>query len=333
LRKRRSAVAAARRRLRATVLRVVGLPLALALARMARRRDHRVGVALVYHSVDDPAGDPVRELVPAMGTSLFTAQVRHLSSRYRVVAASELLNATRERRRGERFPVSITFDDDLATHVEVAGPILESAGATATFYLCGASLRAPHRFWWERLQTAVDRRLDLSSLGLEPGPGGTSIHELGRRIEAMQPEARDKLDAALKEIVGPDTADAGLRAEGVENLAAAGIEIGFHTRRHDPLAPLDDDKLERALQEGRRELEQVVGQPLRTISYPHGGADERVASAARAAGFEAGFTGRPELVTAQSDPLLLGRLSPSYDSLGEFAFDVAWALLRATAQR
>jgi peptidoglycan/xylan/chitin deacetylase (PgdA/CDA1 family) len=326
----RAQPSAAFARARTGVLRVLGLPLALGLAPVARRSNRRLGVALVYHRVEDPAGDPRRELVPAMGTSLFTAQVRHLSSRYRVVAASELLNATRERRRGERFPVSITFDDDLATHVEVAGPILESAGATATFYLCGASLRAPHRFWWERLQIAVDRRLDLSSLGLEPGPGGTTIHELGRRIEAMQPEARGKLDAALKEIVGPDKADAGLPAEGVESLAAAGIEIGFHTRRHDPLGPLDDDKLERALREGRSELEQVVGRPLRTISYPHGRADERVASAARAAGFKAGFTGRPELVTPRSHPLLLGRLSPSYNSVGELAFDVAWALLRTT---
>lgn len=333
MRRRRSVLAGARRRLRAQVLRFFGLPLALALGRVARRSDQRLGVALVYHSVDDPAGDPRRELVPAMGTSLFAAQVRHLGSRYRVVAASELFDAAQDRRRGEPVPVAITFDDDLTTHVGVVGPILESAGATATFYLSGASLRAPHRFWWERLQAAVDRRLDLSPLGLEPVGGPTDIHELGRKIEALPPKARKRIAADLERIIGPDPPYAGLRAEGVERLAAAGVEIGFHTRRHDPLSPLDQSQLERAMQEGRSELEQVVGRPLSTISYPHGRADARVASAARAAGFEAGFTGRPELVTAQSDPLLLGRLSPSYNSLGEFAFDIAWALLRAPAQR
>jgi peptidoglycan/xylan/chitin deacetylase (PgdA/CDA1 family) len=303
------------------------------LAALARRSDGCVGVAIVYHRVDDSDGDPSRELLPAMSTDLFTAQVRHAHSHYRVVGGSELLRTTSSRRRGDPFPLAITFDDDLATHAEVAAPILASVGATATFFLCGASLHAPHRFWWERLQVAVDRGLDLTALGVGPGRDGTSIHELGREIETLPPTGRTAIEAELERIVGPDPLGAGLRAEGVERLAAAGAEIGFHTRRHDPLPPLNDHELARALHEGRDELAAILERPLRSISYPHGRADARVASAARAAGFDVGFTGQPEVVTPQSDPLLLGRLSPSHTSLGEFAFDVAWAILRATAQR
>ncbi|HEY3070553.1 MAG TPA: polysaccharide deacetylase family protein [Gaiellaceae bacterium] len=315
------------------MLRIFGPPLALPLAWLARRSDGHLGFALVYHRVDDPHGDPRRELVPAMGTSLFTAQVRHLCSRYRVVAASELLGATRQRRRGEPFPVAITFDDDLATHADVVAPILASAGATAAFFLSGASLHAPYRFWWERLQAAVDRRLELRSLSVGTARRASGIHELGRQLEALPPAARKTIEVELERIVGPDPPEAGLRAENVERLATAGAEIGFHTRRHDLLPSLDDDDLARAMEEGRSELADTVGQPLTAISYPHGRADARVASAARAAGFDVGFTGSPELVTDQSDPLLLGRLSPSYRSLGEFAFEIAWTILRATVQR
>jgi peptidoglycan/xylan/chitin deacetylase (PgdA/CDA1 family) len=325
--------AAAGRRTRAQSLRLSGLPLALALARLARRSDRHLGFALVYHRVDDPRGDPKRELVPAMGTSLFAAQVRHLCSQYRVVAASELLDAIRERRRGAPFPAAITFDDDLATHAKVVVPILASAGATATFFLSGASLCAPHRFWWERLQAAVDQRLDLTSLNVAMSRPATAIHELGRTIEALPPTARAKVEDELRRIVGPDPPDAGLRAESVERLAAAGVEIGFHTRRHDLLPLLDDDDLARAMEEGRRELAALLGRPLTSIAYPHGRADARVASAARAAGFDVGFTGQPGVVTSEADPLLLGRLSPSYTSVGEFAFDVAWAVVRANGQR
>ena len=299
---------------------------------MARRSDRRLGAVLVYHRVDDPAGDPRHELVPPMGTSLFSAQVRHLCSSYRVVAASELMRAVRDRRPGEPFPVAITFDDDLRTHAEVVVPILKSAGATGTFFLSGASLRAPHRFWWERLQDAVDQRLDLAPLGLSPSPETTDIHELGRHIEELPRAARQRIEAELERIVGADPPDVGLRAEDVGRLAAAGVEVGFHTRRHDRLPPLDDQDLDRAMREGRNELTEALGQPLTTISYPHGRADARVASAARAAGFETGFSGLPEAVTAESDPLLLGRLSPSYKSVGELAYDVARALIRA-AQR
>jgi peptidoglycan/xylan/chitin deacetylase (PgdA/CDA1 family) len=266
--------------------------------------------------------------VPALGTELFAAQVRHLASGYRLVEASELLAATRERRRGERFPVAITFDDDLSSHVDAAAPILSSAGATATFFVSGASLHGPHRFWWERLQAALDDDLDLSELDLHPAPNKAAIHEVGLRIQSLPPRSRDELDARLTVLVGPDPQESGLRAEALRRLAASGVEIGFHTRRHDALPALGDAELAEAMRAGRSELEDVVG-PLQTISYPHGLADARVAAAARAAGFEAGFTGVPAAVTSGSDPLLLDRVSPSYASLGELAFDVAWTLCRA----
>jgi peptidoglycan/xylan/chitin deacetylase (PgdA/CDA1 family) len=289
-----------------------------------------VGVALVYHRVGEPPGDLRRELLPALGSKLFDAQVRYLASRYRIVAASQLLEAASARRPGDRFPVAITFDDDLRSHVETAAPILARAGATATFFLTGASLRAPHRFWWERLQDALDRDLDLSELGLPPTDGG--IHELGRTIEALTVQELEDLDRALRGLVGPDPDGAGLRAGDVERLSADGFEIGFHTHRHQRLPPLADDELARAMEEGRGELESVVRRGLTTIAYPHGRANRRVATAARAAGFSAGYTGGGGPVTPESDPLLLGRVSPSYASVGELAFDVAHAFASAASR-
>jgi peptidoglycan/xylan/chitin deacetylase (PgdA/CDA1 family) len=321
-------LAVANKIVRRVLLPALGLPAARLLLRIARLSGRGVGVALVYHRVGDPAGDPRRELVPALGSELFAAQVRHLVSGYRLVGASELLAATRERRRGDRFPVAITFDDDLSSHVDTAAPVLSSAGATATFFVCGASLQGPHRFWWERLQAAFDDGVDLSSLDLQPAPSKATIHQVGLRIQNLPPRARDELDARLAELVGPDAQESGLRGEALRRLVASGFEVGFHTRRHDVLPALGDAELVEAMRVGRAELEDVVG-PLRTISYPHGLADARVAAAAQAAGFEAGFTGVPAAVTSGSDPLLLGRVSPSYASVGELAFDVAWVVCRA----
>jgi peptidoglycan/xylan/chitin deacetylase (PgdA/CDA1 family) len=311
---------------------VLGGPLAAALERSARLSSRQAGIALVYHRVGSPPGDSERELLPALGASLFSAQLRHVTSRYRIVAASELMRAARERRRGERFPLAITFDDDLGSHVDVAAPLLRSAGATATFFLTGASLSGPQAFWWERLQAAVDRGLDLSSLGLRTN-ASASIHEVGRAIESLPPGDRDRVDAELTALVGRQAFDRGLQVHDIERLAASGFEIGFHTRRHDRLPPLEPQELERAMREGRDERERPLARRLSSISYPHGRADTNVARAARSAGFEVGFTGRPEPVTPPANSLLLGRLSPSYDSVGELAFDVAWTLLRARGGR
>jgi peptidoglycan/xylan/chitin deacetylase (PgdA/CDA1 family) len=307
-------------------LHATGRPLALGPERAARRSARRVAVALVYHRIADSPGNLDRELLPALAARLFESHVHYLASRYRVVAASELPRALRERRPGDPFAVAITFDDDLRSHVDFAAPILERAGVTATFFLSGASLRNPHRFWWERLQEAVDRRLDLSAVGL---PATAGIHELARTVESLPARDLDAIDAALRDLVGPDPADAGIRAEDVRRLLDAGFEIGFHTHHHYRLPPLPDEELERAMYEGREELEEVVGRRLTTIAYPHGRGDARVAAAARAAGFDLGFTGVPAPVMPGGDALLLGRLSPSYDSLGELAFNLAWTLLAA----
>ena len=139
------------------VKRFLKRPVARWIEFRCRWSKRRVGLALCYHRISDPQGDAERELVPALGIKGFEAHVRYLNRRCRLVRASELLDAARERRRGERFPVAITFDDDLPSHVRGAMPVLQRHGAPATFFLCGASLERPFAFWWERLQRAWDR--------------------------------------------------------------------------------------------------------------------------------------------------------------------------------
>ena len=111
-----------------------------------------VGLALCYHRIDERTGNKATELVPALATADFERQVDRLAGRYRLVRASDLLEAARSRQRFERLPVAITFDDDAPTHLRFAAPILERIGATATFFINGASLEAAHEFWFERLQ-------------------------------------------------------------------------------------------------------------------------------------------------------------------------------------
>jgi peptidoglycan/xylan/chitin deacetylase (PgdA/CDA1 family) len=311
------------------IVSALGLPLATVTERVLRFSGRRVGLAVVYHSVGDPPGDPRRELVPALGTQLFEAQLRHLNNSYRLVPASELFEATTRRRRGQRFPAAVTFDDDLSSHARIALPILRKLEVSAAFFVSGTSLDGPFTFWWEGLQLAVDRGLELPEMLQGSGPAeGRDIHELGRRIEAMAPEERDAVASELAALVGPDPPDAGLCAADIQALVAAGSEIGFHTVRHDPLPTLDDQALRRALRHGRSRLEEVIGQDLTLIAYPHGRTDERVAEAARAAGYRVGFSGVPEPVQPTSDPLLLGRFNPSYRSVGHLAVQLARALVR-----
>jgi peptidoglycan/xylan/chitin deacetylase (PgdA/CDA1 family) len=292
-----------------------------------------VGLALVYHKLGNRQEDREGHLVAALGAGLFEQQMRHLRAHYRLVSASDLLDAVRERGRGERIPVAVTFDDDLASHVRIAMPILRRLGIPATFFVCGASLDRPHGFWWERLQLAYDRdgaeavgRLLPSSVH---GGGATpTIREAARAIEALPTAEKEEINERLLRQIGADPPDSGLKAADLRALAESGFEIGFHTRSHPILPNLGDDELDAALTEGRQPIEAIVGGPLRLISYPHGKADRRVAEAARSAGYVLGFTTEARAFHQGDDQLLIGRPYASYADAQRFALESA-RMLRA----
>lgn len=65
-----------------------------------------------------------------------------------------------------------------------------------------------------------------------------------------------------------------------------GCEVGAHGLTHARLDSLDDAALARELSESRRRLEEAVGAPVTSMTWPHGAASRRTAAAAAAAGFK-----------------------------------------------
>ena len=132
---------------------------AAALRWRLRASPARVAGALVYHRTDHtpPSGE---QIVPAITAATLERHVRHLRRSYLLVPASQLHGAMLARRRGRPIPIAVTFDDDLASHLEVAAPLLRRLACPATFFLTGAGLDRAHGFWWQRLQAAADRGLD-----------------------------------------------------------------------------------------------------------------------------------------------------------------------------
>jgi peptidoglycan/xylan/chitin deacetylase (PgdA/CDA1 family) len=74
----------------------------------------------------------------------------------------------------------------------------------------------------------------------------------------------------------------------LEYLSERGWEIGSHSRTHPHLTELPDRELLGELRGSREECEARLGRPCRSIAYPYGSADDRVACAAREAGYLAG---------------------------------------------
>lgn len=321
---RRPLVRRLRRLLRPVKRAAVG-PLALLLDIALRASSLKLALAVMYHRVGDPAGDPERELVPAQSTQSMREQLALLRRRYDVVPAAELEQRAGARRRFQRFPVAITFDDDWAGHRDVALPLLAEAGVPATFFLSGATLEAPYGFWYERVQEAFDRGLAGSVFG------DSQIFDVGARTTLLPRAERAALVARLDDLLGPPSG--GLRADAVRELARAGHEIGFHTRAHDTLTTLAPEELGAAMEDGRGELEAIAGRPVEAIAYPSGQADAAVFAAAREAGFSRGYTTQPEPIGPAGDPLSLGRLDGALHTPAGLHLALGRALLRASRPR
>lgn len=73
--------------------------------------------------------------------------------------------------------------------------------------------------------------------------------------------------------------------EELRGLAAAGWEIGSHTRSHPRLSRLGEAEIAAELTESRQECERRIGAPCLSLAYPYGDYDERVVRAARDAGY------------------------------------------------
>jgi peptidoglycan/xylan/chitin deacetylase (PgdA/CDA1 family) len=96
--------------------------------------------------------------------------------------------------------------------------------------------------------------------------------------------------------------------EELRALQSAGAVIGSHSREHTPLPELEQRALDDTLAGSLRDLEIYLPGFSPLLAYPHGRHDERVRSAAAAAGYRAAFTTEPGCNGAGTDVYCLRRI-------------------------
>jgi len=110
-----------------------------------------------------------------------------------------------------------------------------------------------------------------------------------------------------------------LSAEEIGKLREEGVAFGAHTRTHPTLTRLDDEQLAEETHGSREELQRQLDEPVRSLAYPYGGFDQRVAQATEEAGFAGACTVENTLVNRGEDPLTVPRLEiKGEDSLATF---------------
>jgi peptidoglycan/xylan/chitin deacetylase (PgdA/CDA1 family) len=223
--------------------------------------------------------------------------------------------------------LSITFDDGYADNHDVALPVLQKHGLSATFFVATGFLDGG-RMWndtvVEAIRGAPDSGIDLNgtvaaSLGhLACASVSERRASVSRAIDATKylPAAkRERWIATILERSGA-TLPSGLmmRSDQVAALHRAGMDIGAHTMTHPILANLPVEEARREIRSGRERLQAITGQRVALFAYPNGkpGTDygDEAVRVVRELGFDAAVSTAWGASRAGTDPFQLRRFSP-----------------------
>jgi peptidoglycan/xylan/chitin deacetylase (PgdA/CDA1 family) len=276
------------------------------------RKIHPVGstrraLVLLYHRVDDQPD--VHDL--AIPAALLEQQLEWLATQCRVLPLEQLLTDAQD-----GLPdcaVAITFDDGYLDTLEVAAPLIERLGLSATVFATSRWLDGPGEYWWDALERAllgVRRPADGGQTGVRPGsdlqrtrPLSVEVGEDRVRLATATPEQRraahDRLHAALVHAtreerdramsqigrwsnLAPDRRRRPMMAEELQRLSRVpGISIGAHGVDHLALPDQPSGAQHSEIVDSMRALERVLSRPVDTFAFPYGAIDRGSADLAR----------------------------------------------------
>jgi peptidoglycan/xylan/chitin deacetylase (PgdA/CDA1 family) len=296
---------------------------------------------LIYHRV---LAEPDPILADTPDARLFETQVTALRRCFRLFPLGEAL---RQLDAGTLPPAAaaITFDDGYADNAEVALPLLQKHGISATFFIATDYLDGGLMFndqVIEALRRAPGAVLDLQALGLSryaidsPSARWRAINailplvkhrpqdERARLVKAIAAACKAKLPERLM-----------MTTTQLQGLRQAGMEIGAHTCSHPILASVDSVTAEREMRDSKLRLEALLQIPVVLFAYPNGrpNADyraEHVAMAQRV-GFSAAVSTATGVVSAHGDRFQLPRYTPWERAPARFSLRLTQNLVRTGA--
>jgi peptidoglycan/xylan/chitin deacetylase (PgdA/CDA1 family) len=231
-----------------------------------------------------------------------------LSQQARVLSLGEMLTGL-DRGTLPARSIAITFDDGYADNLHAARPLLERHGFPATVFVTAGLVGSRQLFWWDELAQLTLApaelpsmvRLDIEgrpfSFGLGPDarldarqesfrrwrfhePAPTRRHllyqTLWRRLQPLSETTRRRALGDLREHGRFTTQEAPgrriMHADEIVELVEDGlIEVGAHTMTHPVLSRIPVADQVNEISQSKAALEQVLGQPISSFAYPHGG--------------------------------------------------------------
>jgi len=111
----------------------------------------------------------------------------------------------------------------------------------------------------------------------------------------------------------------GLTPDMVATLAKNGMEIGSHTSNHNDLTKISASQLKKELEDSKKNLEKITGQPVEFLCYPAGRFNSQVIAETKKTGYLAAVTTQMGKTADKQDPFQWKRIRINYsDGLNGF---------------
>lgn len=288
----------------------------VAAAAFCGQGDRRALLIVTYHRVLETP-DPLLPGEPSAAE--FAAQLDALQRTFNLLPLPE---AHARLQAGTLPPraACLTFDDGYANNCEIALPLLEQRGVPATVFIATGFLDGGRMFNDTVIEAVrrAPRLLDLEPLGLKryefPDDSARlrAIDEILPAIKHLDPAERARRAEFIAEIAGADMPrNLMMTSAQVRTLAERGVDVGGHTVTHPILTRVPLDEARHEIEEGKRRLEEITGQRLKSFAYPNGRPNDDYtaehAQLVQQAGFEVGVSTARAVAVRGCDPFQVPR--------------------------
>lgn len=229
--------------------------------------------------------------------------------------------------------VLITFDDAYQDILHAVKPLLSARDLPATTFAVTSALG--QEYWWDRLARLVfspamlpnnltikigTETFHWTSTGAkEPthlkrrlSPRHQLIHQIYERLSEL-PDEQLPVMAELQQWIEtvapvPDATARAMTASELYTLCNDGlVTVGSHTISHPNLTALPKTEQCRELNQSRQTLENILGQPVTALSYPHGINNTETQRLVEESGYQLAFSSQNGIVHQRQNRYALPR--------------------------
>ena len=301
------------------------------------------GIILMYHRVANLSRDPWQINVTP---NHFNEHMQVLKKYGRPVQVSKVGKHLKRFSFGKK-KIVVTFDDGYADNFHNAKPILERHEIPATFFIVSGAIDSRIEFWWDELDRIIfdanaetferdiadikfSKRLieqaqkkvmnhDKNENGI-PGNSQTltksqifyyALWELMGALSVHEkPIVLQELIEWTRQASKPRPTYLPMTSQEFMSLAQCPLfEIGAHTVHHPMLTNLSGKEQEEEISRSKRDLENMIGKPITSFSYPHGKYSDETLQIVKRLKFEAACTVVARAVLRSDHQHLLPRFS------------------------